>query len=195
MRRRTPIQHTVRSHTRQRGGTQVSSYSRGSGTRTATSSGRYKPPKVSRSRTIREEGSARKTWEKYVVTFTYSDKRKEKLVIAARDSDDALNQALKIRKIKRKPVSIKVDDSIASVASAIASGVTQVVGGTVTGVARGVRTTITASQEAGLKRKAAEIERLIKLTQSKNPHERRLAKERLKKKHPEAYKRLAFKRV
>lgn len=139
----------------------------------------------------RTEGSARKTWEKYTITFQYHDGKTEKFVVGARDSDDALNQALKVRKIKKKPVKVIIDDSIASVASAIASGVTQVVGGVVTGVAKG----LSESAQVRIKQQAREIEELVKMTQSPNKYEREMATKKLEKKYPDAYERLAVEQV
>lgn len=47
--RRTPIAHTVRAHTR-RGGVKVSSYQRGSGRPTARRHSSYRPPRLAKSR-------------------------------------------------------------------------------------------------------------------------------------------------
>lgn len=134
--------------------------------------------------------------------------------MGARDSDDALNQALKVRKYKSlKPIKIKIDDSIASVAAAIASGVTQFVGGVVTGVGTGIAKTsveaekqitiIAAQREEAkamskaeqIKRRAAAIEHLIKLTSSNNPNIRNPALKELRKRYPEAHGRLALEAV
>ena len=208
--RRKPIKHRVKTH--KRNGRTVKSYQRGKGKSSKV---------VSKRKIINDEGSARQTWETYTVIFHYHDKKKEKIVLGARDSDDALNQALKIRKRKAKPVSVEVIDSIAGVASAIVGGLTQVVGGAVVGLGSGIKQSMIVSKEKAEFARMEKEESDARIESRANIHKSRLeqlkqdepqiktlvkesidekadsksAKEKLKQKYPEIFKRLAFKRV
>ena len=107
--RKSPVKHKVKSHVRE--GKRVNSYVRGHGTQS-------KP--YTKKRLVRHDGSSRKTMEDYKIIFYYSNKRKETVLVAARDSDDALNIALKRRKMKSlKPIKIMVIDSFGSVLGSV----------------------------------------------------------------------------
>ena len=208
--RRKPIKHRVKTH--KRNGRTVKSYQRGKGKSSKV---------VSKRKIINEEGSARQTWETYTVIFHFHDKKTEKIVLGARDSDDALNQALKIRKRKAKPVKVEVIDSIADVAASITSGLTQVAGGIKLGIKTGKAKTELAGESAmedmqrrrteqtekqaikqlehqkrmkELEYKKSEITRLVK-DSAKDNEKALTARQKLKMKYPEIFKRLAFLRV
>ncbi|MBA7493560.1 hypothetical protein ES702_04119 [subsurface metagenome] len=110
--RKLPIRHKVRTHTRN--GKRVRSYMRGKGKSESK-------PYIGK---LRHEGSSRKTMEDYKIIFYYSKKRKETVKVAARDSDDALSLALKRRKRKGlKPLKIMVIDGVGAILGTIAGAV------------------------------------------------------------------------
>lgn len=117
MKRKSPIRHRVKQHTRQ--GHRVQGYMRGHGTQSR---------RPFTKRRLKGEGTTRKTMEDYTITFYYSKGRKETIPMAARDSDDALNLALHRRKKKHlKPIKIVIKDGIGrilgSVVGKVAGGI------------------------------------------------------------------------
>lgn len=129
---------------------------------------------------MKREGSARKTFEHYKITFYYKGGRQETVNVAAYDSDDALNKAMQNRKKKLKPRSIFIKDGLGEVLAKVATGIGQTRAG-VEQVKRGY--------------KYGKLKALVKEAQGDDPVKRAIAKRELKKQYPDMYKALAFKRV
>lgn len=178
MRRRSPVRHTVSKHTRM--GKTVQSYKRGSGRA-------IRRRRVVR-RTYRKNGLAWKEHRLYTTVFEYDDKKVEVVQVVADNPEDATNYSYDARKRQDKiPVNVAMSNSIASVVSAIASGIVQVAGGAVVGVGRGVRETVTVAQAHALKARASKVQQLYRMTKSRNPVEASMAREQLVEKYPEEY--------
>lgn len=129
---------------------------------------------------MQREGSARKSFEHYKITFYYQGGRRETVHVAARDSDDALNKALHNRKKKLKPRSILIKDGLGEVLAKVATGIGQTRAG-VEQVKRGYT--------------HGRLKAVVKEAQGDDPVKRVIARRELKKKYPDIYKSLAFKRV
>jgi len=128
----------------------------------------------------REEGSRRKSFEHYKITFYYKGGKQETVNVAARDSDDALNLALKNRKTKLKPRSIAIKDGVGEVLAKIATGFGKVHAG-VSQVKRGYT--------------RGKVAALVKEAQSEDPATRAIARKELKKNYPDVYNNIAFEQV
>ena len=126
------------------------------------------------------EGSARKTFEHYKITFFYSNGKQETVNIAARDSDDALNQGLKSRKSSLKPINIHIKDGLGEVLAKVATGVGKLRAG-VSQVKRGYL--------------LGKLKTLMKEAQSEDVTKRAIARAELKREFPEIYKNIAFEQV
>lgn len=144
-------------------------------------SGRSGKPRRESPMEVRKlEGSARKTFEHYKITFFYSNKTQETVNIAARDSDDALNQALKTRKSSLKPINITIKDGLGEILAKVATGVGKLRAG-VSQVKRGYI--------------LGRLRALMKEAQSDDATKRAIAKAELKREFPEIYETIAFERV
>ena len=126
------------------------------------------------------EGSARKTFEHYKITFFYSDGKQETVNIASRDADDALNQGLKARKSSLKPVKIIIKDGLGEVLAKVATGV---------GVLRAGVSQVKRGYLEG------KLRALMKEAQSDDATRRAIARAELKREYPEIYKNIAFEQV
>lgn len=126
------------------------------------------------------EGSARKTFEHYKITFIYSNGKKETVNIASRDADDALNQGLKARKSSLKPVKIIIKDGLGEVLAKVATGIGKLRAG-VSQVKRGYL--------------LGRLGALMKEAQSDDVTKRAIARAEIKREFPEIYKNIAFEQV
>lgn len=133
------------------------------------------------------------------ITFDYGKGSEETVQVVARDSDDALNQALKVRNSNLKPKRILiVDPTLGQVVSAIGKGAMKLARGTGKGVKKGLyvagRTYATYGE---LKReyRIGKVTTLVRDAFSENPARRAVARAQLRERYPEVYRNLGLARV
>ena len=121
MSRKSPVEHRVSGHTRTVKGkrVRVSGYTRGDRKRT-----RVDHSKGSRRRISKDDDGGGNRWEHFTVTLIYDNDTVETLHIAARDGDDALNQAYNIRRNKTNKIKTSiVQDGLGDVIKKTVRGV------------------------------------------------------------------------
>lgn len=112
--RKSPIHHTVHSHTRL--GRRVSDYTRGKGSRVQ--------PTFIRKRRILKKGEPKP----FTINFKYSDRKGdgESVIVISTSYEKALDEAFEERKINREPVEIEIiDPDFGRVFRAIGSGLSK----------------------------------------------------------------------
>ncbi len=213
--RRTPVKHTVKTHTR-KDGTKISGYTRGKGTR---------PQKTQRSRVVGRgvDDDTSIGVHAFTVNFTYSKKPGdgESVIVLSDNFQDATDEAWEERIDRRMPIAVEtIDPDIGAalkwmgrrVRSAVKYGKPRIVKATKLGAKYAVRATMVTGKTIGRVAKAGAegvvvlgkltafglqkelIQSLLGLCYQDDVGKRNAARIALKKQFPEVYDACDFSR-